>query len=273
MAIQAMPGVNIMLIGPSGSGKTTSIKTLIAAGITPFCVFTEPGFEVLGDIPPDKLHWNYIPSATQSFESMMDASDKINSYSFESLTKMVDQNRKQYRQFIDLLTVLNKYTCQRDGKDYGDVTKWGTDRALVIDSLSGINAMVMNLMVGAKPVRNQADWGVAQNNLENLVNKLCMDTKCHFVLVGHVERETDEVLGGSKIMISTLGKKLAPKLPRFFSDVILSVKDGAKFSWSTANPNADLKARNLPIADGLPPDFKPIIDNWKKQGGVIAPTV
>ena len=51
MARSPLPGPNILLIGASGVGKTTSIKTLIAKGITPFCLFTEPGFEVLGDVP------------------------------------------------------------------------------------------------------------------------------------------------------------------------------------------------------------------------------
>jgi hypothetical protein len=89
------------------------------------------------------------------------------------------------------------------------------------------------------------------------------------MLLAHAERETDEVSGGSKIMAATLGKKLAPRLPRFFSDVVLADRQGAKFTWSTAAIGADLKARNLPIADGLPPDFGPIITNWKKQGGII----
>jgi hypothetical protein len=53
-------------------------------------------------------------------------------------------------------------------------------------------------------------------------------------MISHIEREIDEVLGGSKVMASTLGRKLAPKLPRYFSDVILAEKTGAKFSWSTA---------------------------------------
>jgi hypothetical protein len=105
--------------------------------------------------------------------------------------------------------------------------------------------------------------------VENLFQKLCTDTRAHFILISHIERETDEVLGGSKIMAATLGRKLAPRLPRFFSDVVLSEKNGAKFSWSTAALGADLKARNLPLADGLPPTFGPIIDNWKKQGGII----
>jgi len=264
-----IPGPKILLMGGSGSGKTYSIRTLIQAGITPFCVFTEPGQEVLGDLPPEKLHWHYIPPASQSWDAMIDAAQKVNQYSFESLTKMTDSNRKQYNQFEQLLHVFHNFTCQRTGEKFGDVSEWPTSRALVVYSLSGLSIMAMNQMTGGKPVRDQKDWGVAQNMLEFLVQKLCMDVQCTMVMIAHPEREIDEVAGGMKIMTSTLGKKLAPKIPRFFSDVVMAQREGKTFTWSTAATSADLKARNLPIADGLPPTFVQIIEAWKKQGGTI----
>jgi hypothetical protein len=52
-----------------------------------------------------------------------------------------------------------------------------------------------------------------------------------------------------------------------FSDVILTKRQVTKFFWSTADSQADLKARNLPIADDLPPDFRPILEKWKSRGG------
>lgn len=271
MSKSPLPGVNVMLMGASGSGKTYSIRTLIAKGITPFCVFTEPGFEVLGDLPADKLHWHYIPPAPQAWDAMIQGAKNVNTLSFESITKLVDPKRSQYNQFVDLLECLNDFRSDRDGKRYGDVCKWGTDRAIILDGLTGVGIMAMGLVVGSKPVRHQGDWGIAMQLVENVIQKLCTDTQAHFVLVGHVERETDEVMGGSKIMAATLGRKLAPRLPRFFSDVVLADKAGAKFSWSTAALGADLKARNLPIADGLSPDFGPIIEKWKSQGGTITP--
>jgi hypothetical protein len=264
-----LPGVNVMLMGPSGSGKTYALQTLIEKGITPFCIFTEPGFESIGHIPADKLHWHYIPPAGQQWEAMIQGAKNVNQLSFKAITELVDSNRRQYDQFVDLLSSLNNFRCDRNNQEYGDVCKWGTDRAVVVDGLTGAGIMAMGLVVGSKPVRHQGDWGIAMQLVENLFQKLCTDTRAHFILISHIERETDEVLGGSKIMAATLGRKLAPRLPRFFSDVVLSEKNGAKFSWSTAALGADLKARNLPLADGLPPTFGPIIDNWKKQGGII----
>jgi hypothetical protein len=127
----------------------------------------------------------------------------------------------------------------------------------------------MSLVVGGKPVKSQADWGIAMDQIEKLVRQLTDGCKCHFVLTAHVEREVDLVFGGVRVTVSTLGRALAPKIPPMFSDVILTYREGTKFLWSTANPQADLKARNLPLADGMPPTFKPIIDKWKSRGGAI----
>jgi hypothetical protein len=268
--MSTLPGVNVMLMGASGSGKTTSLRTLIAQGITPFVVFTEPGFEVLGDLPPEKIHWHYIKPADVPWVTMIDAAKLINTLSFEALTKVNDIKKSKYGQFVDLLSSLNNFKCDRTGESFGDVCTWGTDRAIVLDSLTGINIMAMNLVVGAKPVKHQGDWQIAMDNLERLIQKLCTDTACHFVLIAHVERELDEVQGGQRIMASTLGRKLAPKLPRLFSDVVFVDKTGPKFTWSTNALGVDLKARNLPYADGLAPDFGPLIQKWKQQGGSVA---
>lgn len=266
-----IPGFNMLLIGASGAGKTTSIKTLIAKGITPFVVFTEPGQEVLSDVPKEKLHWHYIPPASQEWGAMIETAGFINKLTFEAITKMADSKRSQYDQFVDLLTSLNNFKCDRTGESFGDVCKWGTDRAIVVDSLTGVGIMAMGLVVGGKPVKGPGDWQVAMDLVEKLFQKLCMDTQAHFLLIAHAERELDEIAGGSRIMASTLGKKLAPKLPRFFSDVVLADKQGTKFTWSTAALGADLKARNLPLADGLAPDFAQIVEKWGKQGGLILP--
>jgi hypothetical protein len=41
-------------MGASGTGKTHSIRTLVDAGLEVFVLFTEPGMEVLADVPADK---------------------------------------------------------------------------------------------------------------------------------------------------------------------------------------------------------------------------
>jgi hypothetical protein len=260
-----IPAPKILLVGTTGAGKTHSIRTLLDAGFEVFCVFTEPGMEVLSDTDPEKCHWHYIAPASTPWQQMIDSATKINTMALDSLAKLTDINKRQHTEFIELLTTLSNFKDDRTGREYGAVDAWDNKRFLVVDSLSGLNIMAMNLVTGTKPVKSMSDWGIAMDNLERLITKLTVDLNCGLVLTAHLERETDEVTGGVSLMASTLGKKLAPRLPRFFSDVIHAKRDGEKFAWSTASFNVDLKARNVPIADNLPPSFLPLLKHWQEK--------
>lgn len=260
-----IPGAKVLLMGDAGTGKTHSLRTLIEAGLEVFAVFTEPGMDVVSDIPSDKLHWNYVSPSTVSWEAMLDSAKKINTLSYESLTKLPHINRGEHGEFMTLISTLFNYTDQRTGQVYGPVDNLTQGQALWIDSLSGLNNMAMNLVAGSKPMKAPNDYGVAQDNLENLIEKLCNDLKCHVVVVGHMEKESDEMTGGISMMISTIGKKLAPKIPKLFTDVIHARRQETKFSWSTTTPNTVLKARNVPWAENQQPSFVPLLENWRKK--------
>lgn len=269
-----LPGVNVLIEGPTGTGKTTSLGTIADTGLELFCLFTESGREAfLGywtdrGLPiPDNVHWHDLPRGEAGFSTLADSANVVNTYSMDALFKMTDPNRHKSNQFVTLLRALADFPDDRTGKKFGSVDKWGPNRCLAIDSLTGINPIAMSLVIGNKPLKDQRDWGIAQDQIEKLLRNACDSAKCHFVLLSHVERETDLVFGGVKITVSTLGRALAPKIPPMFSDVVLSVRNGTEFSWSTANPQADLKARNLPIADGIKPDFAQIFTKWKSRGG------
>jgi len=275
-----LPGVNVLIEGPTGTGKTYSLGTIADAGFERCMLFTESGLETaLGywtdrGLPvPDDVHWHVLDRGTGSFELLAATADTINRLDLSALAKMQDVNRAKNNQFVGLLRALADFPDDRTGKKYGAVDSWGPNRCLAMDSLSGINPIAMSLVVGGKPVKSQSDWGIAMDQIEKLVRQLTDGCRCHFVLTSHVERETDFVLGGVKLTVATLGVKLAPKIPPMFSDVILTSRDGDKFFWSTANPNADLKARNLPIKDHIQPSFKQIFEKWKSRGGAFTPLV
>lgn len=263
-----IPGPKVMLIGPIGCGKTHALRSIIEAGFKVGAVFTEPGMETVADIPADKLAWHYIPPAGPDWNDMIDSAKKINTLTFKLLSEMGDVNKSKYQEFIDLLKCLSNFTDDRTGNVLGSVDSWGYDRVLFLDSLSGLNIMAMNLVTGSKPVKSMADWGVAMDNLERLITRLTTAIKCPVVVTAHPERETDEVNGGSNIMASTLGRKLAPRLPRFFSDVIYVGRNKDDFYWSTSMTGADLKARNLPRGEKLKPSFVPLFTEWSRRTGV-----
>lgn len=275
-APSTLPGVNVLLMGPAGTGKTHSIGTLAEAGVEVFYLGLEPGLESLlgfwkdrGKEIPANVHWHMLEAPKASFTELLDSAKKINTMALDSLAKMQDPFRSKHNQFIGLLEALNNFPDDRTGEKFGCVDEWTPSRALVIDGMAGLARAAMSLVVGGKPVRNQSDWGIAQDQVEKIVRMWTDNCHCHFVLIAHVERETDAVMGGVKLMVSTLGKALAPKLPPMFSDVILTVRESDKFSWDTGSALADVKTRNLPIKSGQPADFGAIIKKWLARGGVL----
>lgn len=267
-----LPGPKVILMGDSGTGKTHSLRTLIDAGITPFCFFLEQGREVLGDLPKDKWHWKYIRPFNASWAQLNSLNKNILTLDYENLTKTKDAFRRECVGFMDVVTSCNNFKCDCHGIDFGDTINWKTDRALCFDGLSGLSTLAMTQTTGVKATRGQNEWGVAMNTVNFLLEKLVSDLTCMLVVLAHEERETDLATGGAKIMVKTLGQKLAPDIPRKFSDVIQVNRIGAQFSWDPIAPNAATKTRYLELKSGQPASFVPLINGWKKKGGVIVPS-
>lgn len=269
----SIPGFNVLCMGPTGTGKTYQIGSLVDTGLEVFYIGLEPGLESLvgywadkGKPVPDNLHCAMLKSQESSFlTTMLDSAKKINTYSNDALQKLQDPQKSQYNGFIKLLETLNNFTDQKTGEQFGPVDKWDVDRVLVVDALTGINHAALSLVVGGKPIKSLVDWGVGMDQVEKLLRHLTADCRCHFVLLSHVERETDPILGGTKISVGTLGTKLASKIPPMFSDVLLTKRELTTYYWSTADAMADLKTRNLPLSEKIPPGYKQIYDKWRSR--------
>lgn len=257
----------ILLVGGSGSGKTYSLQTLLKANFEVLGIFTEPGMETLSAIPCSAgMHWRYINPIAMSFASLGDMVKKVNIMPYKALCEMNDPDRQKYTELQRLTDTMANYTCERCGKNFGAVDKLDPERFAVFnDSLSGISLMAMNTVVGGRPAKGQNEWGLAMDLIEKYVNILTTAVPCTTILVSHMEREVDEITGGSAVTVSTLGRKLAPKLPRFFSDTVHAKREGNKFTWSTITFNMDLKARNFPFSDNLEPDFSQAIKNFRAR--------
>lgn len=262
-----------LVIGPPGSGKTSSIPTQLLGGLKVFVMMTEPGgVESLIDAcdrlkaPLDNLHWTSCLPASAGFAGLEEMITKINSMDQKSLSDQRDMGKADFRAAaMKFLNSLKRFHCERTGLDFADFTTWDDSCALNIDSLTGWSHIAWGATVGYKPTANPGEWGIAQKFIENLLLKINNDRKCYFNLFAHMEKEIDEMTGVKKAMVSTIGAKLAPKIPTFFSEVILTKRVGTNFFWSTTDAGIDLKNRSLPISDKLAPDFRPIISAFERR--------
>jgi hypothetical protein len=259
-------------MGPTGTGKTSSIVTLIEAGIEVFFIGTEPGaVEVLIDamqrrnLPMDKLHYHQMNVVAPGWAALEMNVKLVKELSFADLSKNSDIAKRQMTHLMDLLNLIRDYHDHRTGLRYGDATTWGPDRALVLDSCSGLNKMCREFTVGYSPTMAVGEWGVAMSLEENIIYKLVSDRNCFFVLIAHVDREVDELSGGTYITLSALGRKNAPQIVKFFSEVIYVKRDKDRFTWSTAETNVSTKNRALPISSQIEPSFVPIVDAHRRR--------
>lgn len=269
----SIPAPKILLMGAGGTGKTYALRTFINEGITPFVIALDAqGVEVLGDLPVDKCHWHAIKAPSQNWKTVIATAKNDLALNYEGLTKKQDFEKTKQNRWIEVLETMANFTCDRDGKSYGEIDSWGTDRAIVIDHNTELGMASKEWAVGNKMVMHQGEYLVAQNNVENLLRQLTIVCRCWVVVIAHIDRELDELRGGTKIMVHALGRRLAPKLPILFSDVVLAAREGKEFRWSTAEVDTDLKTRNLPIEAKLAPSFGPVVATWKKRGGTIEST-
>jgi len=270
-----LEGVNVCLMGGSGTGKTHSIGTLVDLGYEVFYLALENGLESLvgyyrdkDQEIPENLHWHRVAGKKASFEAMLSMANKLLTMDQKTLASVSDTHRREYDQWIKIYRALNNFIDDRTGREYGAVDSWDTGKVLVIDGLTGLSKAAMSMVIGGKSMKTQADWGLAQQQIVTVISKLTEDCRCHFVLICHPDREVEEVFGGVKLLMSSLGKALYSVLPPMFSDIILCERDGTNWYWNTLSSQADLKTRNLELISKGKPDFKRIFDTWNKRNKI-----
>jgi hypothetical protein len=267
MTENAKTGLKILLIGGTGSGKTYCPALLAEHGISVHYVFTENGMATFSSFPDNlrkllgkKIHYTYIPAVKTDLSVLLNAAKQVNSLSYENLTKMLPTDRNKTIEFQTILQSLMNYKCEVSGKEFGSIMNWGPDRCIVLDSLSGLNLAIMRNLLGTKPVAAQHDWQVAMRLEEELINMICLGLRCWAIVTAHPERELDEVSGAQFVYAGALGRKLGPKIGRFFDEVIQTVRRGDKYLWSNAAEGIDTKRRILPLSTSIPVDWTPLVE-------------
>lgn len=259
-----------LVMGGGGSGKTTSLATLLQAGLKLRLLAMEPAApnRVLErckelNIDASNFHWKHVSPAVGSWEALMESAKLIKNLTLKELADT--RGKPDSGPWLEFLTNIANFKSDRTGEELGDATEWGSDCAFAIDGLTGMSDMARILQVGFKPNPSPGEWGSMQGTILNVVKKLCADSKCFFVLISHVERETNEITGTLNLTASTLGAKLAPKIPPQFSTVVYAKRVGDQFLWSTSDTGVDTKNGDLPLSDSIQPSFMPIVEGFRAR--------
>jgi len=273
-----IPGPKILLIGPTGTGKTHALGTLVdwaqAHNKEVFALFTEASVDVLlgywrdsGKEVPSCLHWHSAYTKPIDLTALIKGADNVGKMSYEVLTKMSDPDRAKNNAFFKILSACSDFPDDRSGKKFGSLDSFGPDKIFILDSLSELANAAFKMVIGSKPTASMPDYMVAQNNLMNFIRLLTQGVRCTVAVTGHVSREKDEITGGTKLTVMSIGSALSTQIPPLFSEVIMTNREGDKFTWDTATFGADLKTRSLGYRSKIEPDFAQIMDTWIKRGG------
>ena len=264
----------VLLIGQPGAGKTHSIATLLQAGLEVFVLFTEQGKDSLleavltMDLTEEQranLHWSFVGASTPGFKGLLQFAKDVNMKGQSDLQKDgAGSVPKSHQQLIDVIRKCSNFIDQ-NGEEFGDASTWANDRVLVVDGLSGINDMAMDLVVGAKVIKSMADWGMAMDTEIKLIKQFVNDLTCGFVLLAHLEINKDEVDQKIYKFPRLLGNKNSYDFGKYFSDVILAKDLGSEYVWSTEENQMQLKTRNLEKKKKLPPSFVPLFTKWASR--------
>ncbi len=276
--VAEMSGPNILLNGDGGTGKTYSIGTLVEwcqkNGKEVFYLDIDNSLETLkgywtdrGLPIPECLHWHQLTAAPVSLSSLMSAAKDTGEFTYEMLTKKVDNNRAQNNSFHKVLQAMFDFPDDRTGKKFGPVDKFDASKVLVLESFTELSNKACKMVIGSKPTMAPPDYGVTQNHLMNFLRLCTQGMRCTFVMTAHPVRDKNELTGQVNITIKTTGTAIQPEIPPLFSDVIFTVREADKFYWDTAAYGVVTKTRSLGYKSKINPDFGQIMDLWIARGG------
>lgn len=258
--------VKVLNLGDSGGGKTGALASLVTdLGLELFILDFDNGTDILESLIVKPEHRTKV-----HVETLTDAGKMMAVGASQKIVKLSPQA------FAAGLNLLNRWIDRETRQDFGPVTSWGSDRVLVVDSLTFMGTAALDFVLaqngrgmGQQPF--EGDWGEAMKMLEQVLQILfSTEVKCHVVINTHVDYQ--QAVGDimARGLPMALGKKLAPKVGRFFNFIIITKSRGDKRVLLTKSeglieakcPLLDAP-RELPIESGLAQLFKLWIERGK----------
>lgn len=200
--------IKLCYIADSGFGKTGSLVSLAQAGYRLRILELDNGLDSLA-----------------FYAKKANVLDKIEYVQFRDKVKMNQAGVSVSRPITAMKTMQALEKWPEDGSIPAE---WGTDDVLVLDSLTNFGRAAHQYARSINPtVRDKRQWfNEAQQITEDLIANLTNPAfNTNVLVLSHVElTENDD--GTTKGYISSIGKALGPKLPRFFNTLLVGERKG-----------------------------------------------
>ncbi len=246
----------LLLIGDAKTGKTGSLVSLVKAGYK------------LRILDMDNLLDSLKYQVLRECPEMMGNVDYRTLRDHYKPTPLGPALAGKATAFITAMKMLDKWSY--DNVDLGSPAEWGRDSILVIDSLSRLCDAAYDFHQSiARPgksgdVDGRAIYGLAQDAVEMVLSNLTSDAfQTNVIVIAHIAYQ-DQPDGTKKGFPQGVGQKLSPKIPQYFSSVILytnvrdkrTIKTNSTMLVDLANPKPFEMSPELPIETGLATFFE-----------------
>ena len=226
---QSNETAKVLVLGDSGAGKSGQLAALAHAGYNLRIMDFDNGLDVLKNVlldpksPYDKKAIERVHAITLT-DKMTPTGGKLLPGSPDAWRRATELIASWRETEFDPVTKKTNVLV-----DLGSVLSWTPRDVLVLDSMSFMAeaafqyVLSLNGRLGKRP--EQSDWGVAQENLFNMLKMLYdVNVKCNVVVNAHIEYMNAN--GVTKGQVVSLGKALSPKVGRFFNSQLLLTKTG-----------------------------------------------
>lgn len=239
--------IKMLVLGRSGAGKTGLLGSL-AKDYRLFIADFDNGLDILKD--PKVTKPEYLKNIF--YKTYYDKANIVGNRMQISATG--------FNQFIQ-----DMGNWKEGNESLGGIHSWTAKDIFVIDSLTFFGNMAMNHIlqlvnrIGQKP--QLQDFGNAMDLIETVLETLYNPAvRCNVLVLSHIQWQGDEANPSQrKGVVSALGNKLAPKVPRYFNNMIQVVKSGSGANikreiHTAATFDIDLKVSKPSV---VPPTMEP----------------
>jgi len=263
------PPIKMIFLGHSGMGKTGALASLASAGYRLRVIDLDAGANILRNVLTDPKS-AYLKANPQAMDNV----------SIATVTEDLDLDgftpSKKKATVWTRVQALTKGWKDDEGRDYGPVREWGRGEILVIDSLTrladaaidfflGINGRIGLSLTDPRSKPQAVEWGIVSDILASFIEAATLRAvPCNVIFNAHIEYISDEKTGILQGFPAALGKKLLPKIPRYFNNMLLAEVKGPKRIITTdmsggialKNENPYAVVKEYPLETGLADYFK-----------------